>query len=158
MDEQAYWLDDARVMRHLSCAVAPKAPGGGDYVVRGTVRPDLPHDAVVTYFAAAPPDRMTNYAGSGLPFPNSEVAYEGSPNAGATRASNWHYEFTLWFPNAFYTDLGATLQPPHVLVKVCAGDEPVEAVVLGDPVPNRFLTSPPCGYTRSSFRERGWGA
>ena len=54
-----------------------------------------------------------------------------------------------WFPNSIYVDLGTKLIPPHMLLKVCAqgANDEIDAVILGDPIPNRSLTSLPEHYS-----------
>lgn len=155
---QDYW-QQPEYARYLNLRCATEAtPQQGNFVVKGQLRPHQPANAIVKYFAAAPPDFMTNYAGSGLPFPNPDVAYEGTPNVGAVQATNGAYSFKVWFPNSFYVDMGTKLVPPHVLIKVCAqgANDEIDAVVLGDPIPNRSLTNLPEKYSRASFKTRQW--
>ena len=46
----------------------------------------------------------------------------------------------------------------HVLIKVCAqgANDEIDAIVLGDPIPNRSLTNLPEKYSRASFKTRQW--
>lgn len=68
----------------------------------------------VKFAAAAPADMRMSYMGSGLPFPNEEIAYEGSPNAGEAPVKEGKFAFKLVSPNAYYKDNGATVVKPHV--------------------------------------------
>lgn len=68
----------------------------------------------VKYAAAAPADLRMSHMGSGLPYPNEEVAYEGSPNVGKVPIQGGKFQFVLISPNAYYKDNGATLVSPHV--------------------------------------------
>ena len=43
---------------------------------------DTVKDGVLNYLAAAPADHITSYTGSGLAFPNEEVAFDNTPNKG----------------------------------------------------------------------------
>ena len=51
--------------------------------------------------APNPIDRMTNYSGSGLPFPNPTIAFENTPNYYVVPSSGEiHVEFSK--PNSYY--------------------------------------------------------
>lgn len=69
---------------------------------------------VLRYEAAAPADLRMSYMGSGLPYPNKEVACQGSPNKGEVRIRNGKFTFQLISPNYYYKDNGSTLVSPHV--------------------------------------------
>ena len=49
--------------------------------------------------AANPIDRMSNYAGSGLPFPCYDIAFDNTPNIKHINESN--YAATFEYPNSF---------------------------------------------------------
>ena len=147
----------------LTCGGSVKLtePKGANFVVKSRLKPHQAPNSIVRFMAASPADRMTTFAGSGLPFPNPEIAYEGSPNVGAVQAVNGAFEFRLHFPNSFYVNGGTKLLPPHVLVKVCSADSggnesETDAILLGAGIPNRFLTNAPGTYTRSSFKPTEW--
>ena len=150
-----YW-DDLPGQHMTDCQSPAPKQTGGNFVLTGRIGPHKNPNAAVKYWAANPIDRRDSFAGSGLPFPNSEIAYENTPNVGVVKAHNGQYRINMWFPNCFYVDLGRTLLPPHVLIKICDGHDDVEAIVVGDTPKHRLLTSPPDGYTRSSFKERNW--
>lgn len=115
-------------------------------------------NCLINFWAAAPIDRMAIFAGSGLPFPNPEVAYENTPNKGSVYASNGHSEIRLRFPNSFYVSMGTILLPPHVLLKFCKPKSLIHTVVLGKTISNKSLASLPGKYTRSNFATRQWDA
>lgn len=55
----------------------------------------------VVVMAPNPIDRMSNYTGSGLPFPNNEIAFENTPNI--VDVSNTGVINTVFsYPNSFY--------------------------------------------------------
>lgn len=55
----------------------------------------------VVVMAPNPIDRMSNYTGSGLPFPNNEIAFENTPNI--VDVSNSGVINTVFsYPNSFY--------------------------------------------------------
>ena len=138
------------------CFSTVKNTTNPNYVVKGIVPAGISPNTKVNFWAASPPDRMTTFAGSGLPFPNPEMAFENTPNKGAVRAVGGAFQISVQFPNSFYVNMGKTLLPPHVLVKFCDPRSEVKAIVIGDPIPNRSLTSLPGNYTRSSFEPRQW--
>lgn len=140
-----------------ACGTVEKQDTVGNFVVRGRLKPDQTPNAMIKFWAANPIDQRDSFVGSGLPFPNAEIAYENSPNTGSVRAVNGEYTLRLYFPNSFYTDLGRTLIPPHVLIKVCGDDHSdIETVILGASPKDRVLTSRNDSYTRSSFKDRTW--
>lgn len=94
----------------------------------------------VKYAAAAPADVRMSYMGSGLPFPNEEIAYEGSPNAGEAPVREGQFTFKLVSPNAYYKDNGATVVKPHVHFTI--GTEYFDVPLpSAHEFPNRSLTT-----------------
>lgn len=153
---QSYWGQFQKPdIDRASCADVSPQPIG-DFTLRGRLKANQPPNAVVKYWAANPIDRRDSFVGSGLPFPSPEIAYENTPNIGSVKAVNGTYEIKLYFPNCFYTDLGKTLLPPHVLIKVCGDASDIEAIVVGSLPKHRLLTSRPGDYTRSNFKEKSW--
>ena len=67
----------------------------------------------VDIIAANPPNRMTAYAGSGLPFPCSQIAFEGSPNTANVDGSG-SFNVTFEYPNSYYVPTMETKIPPAV--------------------------------------------
>jgi hypothetical protein len=133
-------------------------PQAWNFVFRGRTSASQDPDGLIMFMAASPPDRMTTYAGSGLPFANPDMAYENTPNIGVVRASRGYFEIRLLFPNSLYVELGKQLLPPHVLIRACDSDgaSEVTPVIVGEPIPGRGLTSLPGHYTRSQFTEKVW--
>lgn len=103
------------------------------------------------YAAASPPDLRMSRAGSGLPFPNDTVAYEGSPNVGEVPVSKGRFSFKVTCPNSYYTKNGSELVKPHVHVTV--GTEYIDIPLASARVAaNRSLTSMPGRSKRSTGR------
>jgi hypothetical protein len=94
----------------------------------------------VKYAASAPADLRMSYMGSGLPFPNEDVAYEGTVNMGEVNITNDAFTFKLVSPNSYYKNNGATLVAPHVHFTIGTEyfDIPLPSARL---FPNRSLTS-----------------
>lgn len=96
------------------------------------------------YWAPAPPDVRQCVSGSGLPFPNEEVAFENSPNIGKIPlGSDGSFSIKLKYPNSHYRNLGALYVRPNV--KVLFVDESgnmygkILSVVLGEGTPDRTI-------------------
>lgn len=153
-----YWNNqlDLQNVDDKSCEVS--ADLQGDYVIRGRLKPHQPPDAKIRFWAANPIDRRDSFVGSGLAFPNPEIAFENTPNLGVTKAIDGHYSFKIFTPNSFYVDLGRTLLPPHVLIKICGTDDEIEAIVIDSQTqfPDRLLTNAEQNYTRANFKPRTW--
>lgn len=153
---RAYWQDpDVQSVLQAAAHGAPAGRAVPNSVVTGRLPDGVPPGSLVRYWAAAPHDSMTTFAGSGLPFPNPQVAYEHSSNVGTVRASAGSFEIHLAFPNSFYTDMGTRLLPPHVLLQP-QGTQRYFMVPIGRPIPHRVLTSEAGNYTRSLHKLRGW--
>lgn len=84
--------------------------------------------ASVEVIAANPIDRRMSYGGSGLPFPNAEVAFEGTPNRLVLDPSVGSFNGEFAYPNRYYLADARTLIPPSiffVLTPKIAGAEPI---------------------------------
>ncbi len=91
----------------------------------------------VYYYAANTPDRLTNFSGSGLPFPSREVAFEGSPNIGRKLINNETKQFRLELlrPNTYY-DENYELVEPEVIIKYVLKNNKTR--VLNIPIDNKI--------------------
>lgn len=87
-------------------------------------------------FAANPIDRMSNYSGSGLPFPCYDIAFENTPNIKHITSNN--YGATFEYPNSFYMPNGIDKVPPTIYLSV--DDKIIETKILDDPLPLKTLT------------------
>lgn len=67
----------------------------------------------VVIIAANPIDRMTNYSGSGLPFPNYEIAFENTPNIHKVDSSGT-FNISFKYPNSFYMPDGINKIIPSI--------------------------------------------
>ena len=132
----------------------------GDYIrfetpeIKGTVTYDkklhtfcLSGVALLTrtieYWGANPLWRNESYEGSGLPYPNPEVAYDNSPNKGTAKVDSQGL-FLIHFqhPSAYYVGQGKTLLKPHLHLRLV--DQKKElTLIIGEPFPNRSLTGLP---------------
>ena len=124
------------------CSGAIINEGHGDIIVTGEVKSNNPNPKIL-YWAPSPPTYSTSYYGSAHPYPNPEVAFDQTCNAGAIQALNRKFTFRLKYPNAYYVGLGTIYVPPHVHIKVCEpGVKKYTSVKIDDGIPYRTLTHP----------------
>lgn len=119
----------------------------GDFVL---TEKDFPVDKKadkIVWWAADPADHLQSFDGSGLPFPNAELAYGNAVNKGVVAVTNGQYAINMYLPNAFYIDLGTTYVPPYVNLQVFTGEEiKTFAHQISQGIPYRTLTwAPPPG-------------
>jgi len=86
--------------------------------------------------AANPIDKMSNYSGSGLPFPCYDIAFDNTPNIKHINSAN--YAATFEYPNSFYMTNGRDKVPPTIYLSV--DDNIIETKELPDPLPLKTLT------------------
>jgi len=106
----------------------------------------------IDYIAANPIDRRYSYSGSGLPFPNAELAYEGTTNKGtAVIDDDGDFQIEVEYPNAYYVRQGSILLNPHVYLYLKSIGR-LYTLDVGRPVQNRSLTGLPDRYSRTTMR------
>jgi hypothetical protein len=112
----------------------------GPVVVRGAFR-RKPDDGRVMYVAPCPPDRRQSFFGSALPFPNADVAYDGTPNRGAAEVDDdGRFEIALVAgPNSYCGADGKLVPPALTLYYAEQGTPRVQTVHVGEPTPHRRL-------------------
>ena len=148
MEIPQYWNDE--LFNSFNCE-NQESETSGRFVVKGSLK-DSNKNGLVKFIAANAPDYRQSYSGSGLPFPNPEIAYENTPNKGTARVVDGNFQFSIDYPNSFYANQGTNLLPPHVLIRLCDGSDDVEVVQLGEGIPHRTLSS--ATFTRSAFKNK----
>ena len=121
----------------------------GGVVISGQVKNADP-DAFVVFWAASPPDYRTSFSGSGLPYANSEMAYDNTPNRGTVPIqADGTFQFKMRYPSGYYTGLGTIFMQPHVSVQVNSPTKVGTPMVvrIDEGVPFRMLTYPPMPET-----------
>ena len=111
--------------------------GNGEYIVKGHL--ENAGNQSILFWAANPPTYSTSFTGSGLPYPNADIAYENTPNKGMIHAKNGNYEFKIRFPNAYYAGLGSKYIEPVCHLKICGTDK-IHNINLSHGIPYRMLT------------------
>lgn len=133
----------------LTCEGLVLDKGDGEYTVRGKI--NSLGNTTIMYWAANPPTYCNSYSGSGLPYPNPDIAYENTPNRGLVKTNNGNFEFNLRFPNAYYIGLGSVYVEPICHIKICnsKSDKKIHTIKLGNGIPFRMLTYPQEPLTKS---------
>jgi hypothetical protein len=139
--------------RHLNCEGVVMDSGDGEYIVKGYTFAGTGIESTIMYWAPNPPTYTTSFSGSGLPYPNPDIAFENTPNRGAVKTVGGNFEIRVRYPNAFYLGLGSKYVEPTVYIKVCNGnkDSKINTITLGNGIPFRMMTYPP---TTSNVRPR----
>jgi hypothetical protein len=84
--------------------------------IQGTVTNPSRYDKM-ELIGASPIDRMTNYSGSGLPFPNPEIAFSNTPNKYEI-PKDGTVNTVFKRPNSYYAVDTYTKVKPSVFVKL----------------------------------------
>jgi hypothetical protein len=96
------------------------------------------------YSAANCPTNGASFTGSGLPFPNKEVAYENTDNTGILQVFGDVFSLNILKPNSYYVNHGKTLIRPHINFTFIDGNERSVSnsyrIMLDDYIPYRSLS------------------
>jgi hypothetical protein len=106
---------------------------------------DVPIDNnTIFYIAAGPPNYMTTYSGSGLPFYSKEQALFNTPNKGKVIVdTNNEAIIKLYYPNSYNEDVGNIVVKPHVTLFYYSNSIIVEKkIILSKGIPFRSLSHP----------------
>lgn len=82
--------------------------------INGTITDEVTDD-VVYFLASAPPDTMTTFSGSGLPYATHSQAFYNTPNKGFVKMVDNSFTIKLLRPNSYYANFN-DLKLPHVLI------------------------------------------
>tara|TARA_B100000575_G_scaffold294356_1_gene309755 strand:+ start:6659 stop:7240 length:582 start_codon:yes stop_codon:yes gene_type:complete len=131
--------------KNLNCEGIVLDSGDGEYIVKGYTFSGNKSNTTVMYWAANPPTYTTSFSGSGLPYPNPDIAFENTPNRGAVKTNDGSFEFRVRYPNSFYVGLGSKYVEPNVYIKICNGEKnnKIHTITLGHGIPFRMMTYPP---------------
>jgi len=132
---------DTKNITKLNCKNLEFGNGSGKYIFKGKIPVNNKLNSEIIYYAANPPDRRHSFSGSGLPFPNSCVAFENTKNVGMVKSLNGNFTINLHYPNSFYRALGTIYVPPTLFVKECLSKK-IFSFILGNGIPYRTLTYP----------------
>lgn len=107
-----------------TCYIAVFNNRNKQVVVEGIIREPLRSKLLsygkqiyVQYWASSPYDSRHSFLGSGLPFPNEEIAYSNSPNIGRVALSkDGSFSIKLLYPNSYYKKMGSVHVKPNVKI------------------------------------------
>lgn len=131
------WKED--YAREQKCDGVPQTNGSGNFTVKGYV-PEFGNSKIL-FWAPNPPTYLNSYSGSGLPYPNANIAYENTINKGTTVCKNGKFQFKIEFPNSYYRGLGTVYVPPCYHVKKC-GSSKMYTFEINQGISYRMLTYP----------------
>ena len=122
----------------------------GNFIVEGKAPMGV---EFVKYWAASPPTYSLSFSGSGLPYPNEELAMEKTPNQGVAEVKNGFFQFPLDYPNSYYDQVLRKYVPPQVKFMYVDrnGENRSDVYIanLGDGIPFRSLVD---------TKKRNWNA
>lgn len=122
--------------------------------VEGLMKENVDRDEI-SYLAAAPATHVTSFSGSGLPYPNKEIAYMNTPNKGIVKLELRKFVINLLMPNTYYTQLGNNIVEPTLLIKYSNGNnEKIMRIPVGNRIPFRSQQYPE-GRTGPNFYSAG---
>lgn len=84
--------------------------------ITGYIKNPIQYSKMVL-IAPNPIDKMINYSGSGLPFPNEHIAFENTPNYKLINNSE-HINVEFKYPNSFYSRDGKNKLLPSLFVQL----------------------------------------
>ena len=88
--------------------------------------------------AASPATRGVSYSGSALPFPCSQIAFDGSPNV-ADVSENGVFDVVFEYPNSYYTHDAFTKVVSSVFLMLKERNPNVPAVFVRFELPDRNI-------------------
>jgi hypothetical protein len=96
------------------------------------------------FWASAPPTRGYSFTGSGIAYANPEMAFKGTPNKGILPIYSGRWSMEVYHPNAFYSGLGTTYNPPAIYFSFVNGNGErvgeTHKIILGNGIPYRYMT------------------
>lgn len=98
------------------------------------------------FWAANSPTYNGSFSGSGLPFPNENVALDNSVNSGLAKIKGSQFSFDILYPNSYYANMGSVYISPEVKIQIVnkngKGLSKIQSIKVGNGIPFRTLTWP----------------
>lgn len=96
-------------------AVVRRNPADGSVSVSGRITALGIEAQRITWSAAAPLTRGISFAGSGMPYPNREIAFDNTPHHGAVDSMDGSFSIQLKdIPAGYFSGLGSVYVPPMI--------------------------------------------
>lgn len=121
----------------------------GDYLISGKIKNNLSkyitkNNIYMKYWASNSPNYRTSYSGSGLPFPNEEIAFQESDNIGMVKLNNGSFIIKIHYPNSYYINNGTKLIKPEIKLRLIDSKNnklsEIYKINLGNNIPFRYLS------------------
>lgn len=110
--------------------------------IRGKINDSVDNDKIF-YLAAAPADHITSFSGSGLPYPNKEIAYLNTPNKGTVNLNLRRFEINILMPNSYCTNMCNEIVSPTLLIKYTTNNiVRIIRIPVGNRIPFRSQNYP----------------
>lgn len=124
-------------------------------IVRGIIYENVINESA-NYIAAAPAGHINSFSGSGLPFPNEEIAFLHTPNKGKLDVDFNKFKIKLQMPNSYCQEMCNKLIEPSVLIKYNNGEKiRILRIPVGNRIPYRSQNYP-YQRTEPNFYKAGW--
>lgn len=136
---------------YMMCKIEVLGNNQGNYVINGNIKNHLKsfakfQDIFIQFWATNKCTRGYSFNGSGLPFPNEEIAFENTTNKGVIKLLDGEFTFNIDSPNSYYTNMGTILNPPCVKYKFCDTNgksmSKIYTIIIGKTIPYRSLNFP----------------
>jgi hypothetical protein len=127
-------------------AVVRRDPTTGKVQVVGSISALGPTPQVIEWIAATPTTRGMSFSGSGQPYPNRTIAFEGTPNKGTVQSHDGAFTIELaGIPAGYYSGLGAVYVPPTIEFLCTANGRTVKALlpIVETAAPFRWIGGAP---------------
>jgi hypothetical protein len=125
--------------QYVNCSVIFDSNYGEIYIKGYVKNPSVYRQMML--ISPNPIDRMTNYSGSGLPFPCSEIAFENTPNKHLI-SNDGNFNVIFAYPNSFYASNGIDkiISPIYFILYLPGSDINISKFELPDLCVLRTLT------------------
>jgi hypothetical protein len=110
-----------------------------EIIIEGEINDEIT-DPNIQYYAPAPPDYMTTFSGSGLPFASESQAFSNTPNKGIIKLDQNKFVINMACPNSYYKDFNTYVTPSVTITY--NNDKNIKLMLLNDKIAHRSLQYP----------------
>jgi hypothetical protein len=137
-----------RTVQGDNVEVAVRRDTSGRIIIQGRIHRFAGERQRIQWISPNKPTRGIGFNGSGLPFANSEQAFENTPFRGTIDSADGSFSLEMSsLPNAYYTGLGSTYVPPVLMLETFSKEGSFRTHVFLSPVsvPYRWIAGSPPG-------------
>jgi hypothetical protein len=96
-------------------AIVRRSPTDGSLTIQGRIQGLGVVPQIIEWIAAAPVTRGIGFSGSGMPYPNRDIAVNDTPHKGVIESPDGSFNIKLQgIPAGYYAGLGSVYVPPMV--------------------------------------------